>query len=48
MGREPGSLGDEEKDTALLRVHGLGFLLHLLLEADGYRYDPELTEEDPL
>lgn len=42
MEREPGSLGDPLRDVALLRVHVIGMVLSLLLEAEGTRYDPRL------
>jgi hypothetical protein len=42
MEREPGSIGDYEKDVTLLRIHLLAFVQELLLEASGF--DPDASE----
>lgn len=38
MELEPGTLGDPERDLALLRVQLLGFLLGRILEAEGHEF----------
>lgn len=38
MERSPGTLGDPERDLALLRVQLLGYLLGRILEAEGFEF----------
>jgi hypothetical protein len=40
----PGTLGDDAKDVALLRIHIVYHVLGILLEAGGHRFDPRLDD----
>jgi len=39
MELQPGMVGEDDKDLALLRIHLLGHVLAQMLEADGFRHD---------